>query len=219
MPTPQILADIVRVLIQLLPAMALVCLVLAGVALRLEGGTTFAIGGGFTKWILWCVILMTLPQLLLWFSFFGLPVPLSAGAVGTSWLEAIRSDVSTFISSFIVNRLTIVLAAYFVVRAVLDAAKGGSPLGSILTAMFLLAIPTTANLIASLDSGTRFSAVDVLDGLWNYLASRILPAAAGLAVVGAIINFATHRPAMRLIAAALAFLTMSALWRLVQQMM
>ena len=47
MPTPQILADIVRLLIQLLPAMALVCLVLAGVALRLEGGTTFAIGGGF----------------------------------------------------------------------------------------------------------------------------------------------------------------------------
>ena len=84
MPTAQILADIVRVLIQLLPAMALVCLVLAGVALRLEGGTTFAIGGGFTKWILWCVILMTLPQLLLWFSFFGLPVPLSAGAVGTA---------------------------------------------------------------------------------------------------------------------------------------
>src|SRR5262249_43740654 len=39
MPTPQILADIVRLLIQLLPAMALICLVLAGVALRLEGGT------------------------------------------------------------------------------------------------------------------------------------------------------------------------------------
>ena len=51
MPTPQILADIVRLLIQLMPAMALICLVLAGVALRLEGGTTFAIGGGFTKWI------------------------------------------------------------------------------------------------------------------------------------------------------------------------
>jgi hypothetical protein len=219
MPTPQILADIVRLLIQLLPAMALVCLVLAGVALRLEGGTTFAIGGGFSKWIFWCVILVTLPQLLLWFSFFGLPVPLSVGAIGTTWLEGIRTDVATFISSFIVNRLTVVLAAYFVVRAVLDATKRGNPLGSIFTAMFLLAIPATANLIASLDTGTRFSAVDVLDGLWNYLAGRILPAAAGLAVVGAIINFATHRPAMRLIAAALAFLTMSAIWRLVHQMM
>jgi len=46
-----------------------------------------------------------------------------------------------------------------------------------------------------------------------------MPAAAGLAVVAAIINFVTHRPAMRLIAAALGFLTVSALWRLVQQMM
>ncbi len=218
-PTPQILADIVRILIQLLPAMALVCLVLAGIALRLEGGSTFSIGGSFTRWILWCVIMLTLPQLLLWFNFFGLPVPLSSGAIATGWLEGIRGDVVTFINSFIIGRITIVLAAFFVVRAVLDATQGRHPIGSVLTAMFLLAIPTTANLIGHLDSGTRFSAVDVLDGLWNYLAGRILPAAAGLAVVGAIFNFVTHRPAMRLIAAALGFLTMSALWRLVQQMM
>jgi len=219
MPTPQILADIVRLLIQLLPAMALLCLVLAGIALRLEGGSTFSIGGSFTKWILWCVIMLTLPQLLLWFSFFGLPIPPTAGAIGTDWLDGIRGDVSVFINSFIISRLTIVLAAYFIVRAVLDATQGGHPLGSVLTAMFLLAIPTTANLIASLDTGTRFSAADVLDGLWNYLAGRIMAAAAGLAVMGAIFNFVTHRPAMRLIAAALGFLTMSALWRLVQRMM
>ena len=65
MPTPQILADIIRLLIQLLPAMTLVCLVLAGIALRFEGGSTFAIGGGFTKWILWGIVMLTLPQLLL----------------------------------------------------------------------------------------------------------------------------------------------------------
>jgi hypothetical protein len=70
MPIPQLLADIVRFLIQLSPAMALVCLVLAGIALPLEGGSTFQIGGGFSKWILWGIIMLTLPQLLLWFSFF-----------------------------------------------------------------------------------------------------------------------------------------------------
>jgi len=219
MATPQILADIIRLLLQLLPPMALVSLALAGIALRSEGGSTFLIGGSFTKWIFWAVIMMTLPQLLLWFGFFGLPVPSAAGAIGTSWLAGIQSDVSTFINAFVIGRLTVVLAAYFIVRAALDAAQGGSPLASVLTAMFMLAIPTTANLIANLQTGTRFAAVDVLDGLWNYLAGRIMPAAAGLAVVGAIFNFATHRPAMRLIAAALAFLTMSALWRLVQQMM
>ena len=42
------------------------------------------------------------------------------GAIGTSWLAGIRNDVSTFVTSFIVSRLTIVLAAYFVIRAVLD---------------------------------------------------------------------------------------------------
>jgi hypothetical protein len=219
MATPQILADIIRLLLQVLPAMALVSLALAGIALRSEGGSTFLIGGSFTKWILWAVIMMTLPQVLLWFGFFGLPVPSAAGAIGTSWLAGIQSDVSTFINDFVIGRLTVVLAAYFIVRAALDAAQGGSPLASVLTAMFMLAILTTANLISNLQTGTRFAAVDVLDGLWNYFAGRIMPAAAGLAVVGAIFNFATHRPAMRLIAAALAFLTMSALWRLVQQMM
>jgi hypothetical protein len=219
MPTPQLLADIVRLLIQLLPAMALLSLVLAGIALRLEGGSTFLIGGSFTKWILWTVILVTLPQLLLWFTFFGLAVPSTAGAIGTTWLAGIGSDVGTFVNSFIIDRLTVVLAAYFVIRAVLDATHDGHPLASVLTAMFLLAIPATANLISSLQTASRFAAADVLVGFWNYLAGRIMPAAAGLAVVGAIINFVTHRPAMRLIAAALAFLTMSALWRLVQEMM
>src|SRR5688572_19945141 len=133
--------------------------------------------------MLWCVIMLTLPQLLLWFSFFGLPVPTAAGGIGTSWLEGIRADVSVFINSFIIGRVTIVLAAYFIVRAVLDATQGGHPLGSVLTAMFLLGIPATANLITGLQTGTRFSAVDVLDGLWNYLAGRIMPAAAGLAVI------------------------------------
>ena len=219
MPTPQILADIVRLLIQLLPAMALVCLVLAGIALRLDGGSTFSIGGSFTRWMLWSVIMVTLPQLLSWFSFFGLPVPSSPGAIGTSWLSGIQSDVSTFVSSFIVARLTIVLAAYFIIRSVLDAAQGGRPLASVLTAMFLLAIPATADLISSLRTGSRFATADILDGLWNYLAARIMPAAAGLAVVGAILSFVTHRPAMRLIAAAIGFLKVSALWRIVQHMM
>src|SRR6266571_4249153 len=178
MPIPQMLTDIIRLLLQLAPAMALVALVLAGVALRFEGGSTFQIGGGFTKWLLWSAIMITLPSLLMWFSFFGLPAPSTPGAIGTGWLDAIRSDVADFISSFIVSRLTVTLAAYFVLRAILDATQGGHPLPSILTAMFLLAIPTTANLITGLQTATRFSAVDILDSLWNYLAGRIMPIAA-----------------------------------------
>ena len=219
MPTPQILNDIIRLLLQLMPAMALVCLALAGIALRTEGGSTFVIGGNFTRWALWAVIMLSLPQLLLWFNFFGLPVPIAGGAIGTPWLNGIQVDVSTFVNDFLIGRVTIMLAAFFVLRALLDAVHGGSPLASILTAMFLLAIPTTADLLTALETGTRFSVVDVLDGLWTYLASRIMPVAAGLAVITAIFNFVMHRPAMRFVGAAVGFLTVSALWRLVQQMM
>src|SRR5256712_1755040 len=197
MPTPQILEDVLRLLLQLLPAMALICLLLAAIALRLEGGSTFSIGGSFTKWMLWSVIMLTLPQLLLWLSFFGLPVPSSAGAIGTNWLAGIHNDVSVFVSSFIVARLTMVLAAYFVIRAVLDAAEGGHPLGSIVTAMFLLAIPATANLISNLQTSSRFAPVDALDGLWHYLAGQTMPAAPGLAVGAPIIDCVTPHPPLR----------------------
>jgi hypothetical protein len=219
MPTPQMLNDIIRTLIQLAPAMALVSLVLAGIALRLEGGSTFAIGGGFTKWMFWAIALIALPQLLLWFSFFGVPPQAINGSVGTNWIASIRDDVTTFVNDFVIGRLTITLAAFFVVRAVLDATQGHHPLPSIITAMFLLAIPATASLMEGLQTNSRFAAVDIMDGLWNYLAGRIMPIAAGLAVIGAVFNFMSNRPAMRLLAAAMGFLTVSALWRLVLRMM
>jgi hypothetical protein len=219
MATPQLLNDIVRLLIQVAPAMALVALVLAGIALRREGGSTFAIGGGFTKWMFWAIILLVLPQLLLWFSYFGVPVQAAAGGVGTNWIAGIRDDVTTFINDFVIGRLAITLAGYFVIRAILDAAHGSHPLPSILTAMFLLSIPLTAFLISSLQTDSRFAAADILDGLWNYLAGKILPVAAGLAVIGAIFNFLTNRPAMRLVASAIGFFTVSAVWRLVYGMM
>jgi hypothetical protein len=139
--------------------------------------------------------------------------------VGTNWLAAIRDDVTTFVNDFVIGRLAITIAAYFVIRAVLDATHGHHPLPSILTAMFLLAIPATTTLIKSLETGTRFAPADVMDGLWNYVAGRIMPIAAGLAIIGAIFNFVSNRPAMRLIACALGFLTISALWRLVLSMM
>jgi len=219
MTTPQMLTDLVRLLIQVAPAMALLSLLLAGINLRLEGGSTFTIGGGFTKWMFWAIVMVTLPELLLWFNFFGVPTAASTGGIGTTWIAGLRDDVTTFVNSFVISHLAVVLAAFFVVRAILDATQGSSPLRSILTAMFILAIPATANLLIELKCNTRFSTLHVMDGLWNYLAGRIMPVAAGLAVIGAIFNFITHRPALRLIACALGFLTVSAVWKLVLQMM
>jgi hypothetical protein len=217
-PVPQLLNDIINTLLLLATPAALVCLVLAGISLRREGGTNFFIGGGFTKWMFWSVIFLTLTPLLSWFSTFGMSVPLPGGGVGTSWLNSFQSDVSNFVNNFVMARLVMTLAAYFVLRAVLDTAAGGHPLPSILAAMFLLGAQTTYSLMESYNTGTQYATADVLDSLWNYLAGTIMPIAAGLAIIGAIINFATQRPALRLVGVALALLCVSGIWRLILEM-
>jgi hypothetical protein len=85
--------------------------------------------------------------------------------------------------------------------------------------MFLLSVASTLTLLQSWNSGTKFATTDVLAALWTYTASRILPVAAGLAIIGAVLNFAFGKPSLRLVCAAGGFLTVSALWRLVRAMM
>jgi hypothetical protein len=218
MTVPQLLRDIVQLLLQLAPAAAVIALVLAGISLRQEGGTTFVIGGSFTKWMFWAAMFVTLVPLLSWFTSFGVAVPIASGGIGTSWLRSFESDVSSFVTSFVVGRMVTTLAAYLVLRAILDSASGDHPLPSILGAMFLLATQTTYSLIQGYNTGTQFAIADVLDSLWTYLAGTIMPIAAGLAIVGSVINFATHRPAMRLVAVALAMLCVSGIWKLVLAM-
>lgn len=218
MAVPQLLNDVIRVLLGLAPAAALISLVLAGISLRHEGGTTFRVGGGFTKWMFWAVVFVTIGPLLGWFNSFGVAASLPGGAIGSSWLASFDSDVSSFVANFVAGRMINTLAAFLVLRAILDAASGEHPLPSIIAAMFLLGAQTTYSLIQDYNTGTQFATVDVLDSLWNYLAGSIMPIAAGLAIVGAIINFATRRPAMRLVAVALAMLCVSGIWKLVLSM-
>jgi hypothetical protein len=219
MPIPELLRDLVRLLLNLAPLAAVGCLVLAGISLRREGGTNFVIGGGFTKSMFWAAVFLTLPQTLSFLAARGLSVPVPSGSLSTDWVTNIYSVVLSFIQDMVLARLVPTLAAYFVVRAILDAAEGNTPLKSVLTAMFLLAIPTTLSLMSSFNSGGELALADMLDSLWNYLAGRIMPIAAGLAIIGAILNFAAARPWLRLVACSIAFLTVSALWRLVVAMM
>ncbi len=55
--------------------------------------------------------------------------------------------------------------------------------------------------------------------LANWLGNVIMPIAAVLALVGAILNFATKKPFLRLVAVSLALLTVSAIWKLLISMM
>ena len=219
MQTPQLLTDIANVMMLLAPSAALLCLVLAGISLRRDtGGVNFAIGGGFTKWMFWAVIFVTLPGLLIWFSNSGVSVPSLGGGISSAWLSSFETAVSGFVQNLVMARMVLVLAAFMGLRAILDMAEGESPLPSVLAAFFLLGVQTTYTLLQQYNSGTQYAITDVLASLWTYLASVIMPTAAALGVFAAIIKFAMGKPAMRLVAVSLALLCVSGLWKLLQAM-
>ena len=85
-----------------------------------------------------------------------------SGGIATGWLANFQADVSQFVTNFVVGRMVPTLAAFFVLRAILDAASGQHPLPSILAAMFLLGTQTTYSLLQSYNTGTQYATVDVL---------------------------------------------------------
>jgi hypothetical protein len=215
---PPFINNLLQLLFDLAVPAAICTLVLAGIALRQEGGLNFEAGGRFQRWILWTVIFLTLPQLLSWFAGQGITLPGTSGGGASGWVGSIESSIRAFVMDMVLARLAPVLAAFFVLKSALDAAQGNNPLASIIAAIFLLSVSSTVQLFQSWNSGSEFATTDMLAAIWNYLAGIILPLAAGLAVVGAILNYVRHKPVMQMVAAGLAFLSVSAIWKLVQIM-
>src|SRR5258707_8594781 len=218
MPVPQFLLDLLQLLFDLAVPAAFCTLAAAGVSLRHEGGINFHIGGRTGKWILWTVILLTIPQLLSWIAAQGITVPSASGSVGTSWLASMETIFKNFVNQIIVAKLVPILAGYFVLKATLDGASGENPLGSIIAALFLMSLSATMQLMQGWNSGGQYATTDMLTSLWNYIVGQIMPAAAGLACVGAVINFVRHRPWTRMVFAAISFLSVSGLLTLFQAM-
>jgi hypothetical protein len=218
MTIPHLLADLMQLLFDMAVPAAMCTMVLAGLSLRQESGVNFEVGGRFQKWMLWSVVLLTLPQFLSWFAAQGITMPPQGLGVSGTWLRGLETSLTSFISDVVIARFVPVLAAFFVLKAALDAAQGSGPLGSIIAAIFLLTLSGTVRLMQSFNSGTEFATTDMLVSVWNHLSGTILPEAAGLAVVGAVINFSRKKPFMPLVFSSLAFLSLTAVWKLVQAM-
>jgi hypothetical protein len=218
MTLPQILVDVMKLLFDIAVPAAMCTMVLAGIALRRDGGANFQAGGSFQRWALWSVILLTLPQFMSWFAAQGINMPPQGGNISSPWVAGVETSFNSFVTNVVVAKLAPLLAAFCVLKAMLDGAEGHSPLGSIIAAIFVLSASGTVQLMQSWNSGSEFATTDMLTSAWNFLAGTILPEAAGLAVVGAILNYARHRPFMPLVGSGLAFLSVSAIWKLVQAM-
>ncbi len=78
MTLPQIIVDLLTLLFDMAAPAAICTMVLAGIALRQEGGVNFQTGGKFQRWVLWSVILLTLPQFLSWFAAQGITMPIES---------------------------------------------------------------------------------------------------------------------------------------------
>jgi hypothetical protein len=215
---PQIIIDLMKLLFDMAVPAAICTMVLAGIALRQEGGVNFQAGGKFQRWMLWSVILLTLPQFLSWFAAQGISLPPQGGNISSPWVASVEASLTGFVSNVLVPKLIPILAAFCVLKAALDAAEGQNPLASIIAGIFLLSVSGTAQLMQSWNSGSEFATTDMLTSAWNFLAGTILPEAAGLAIVGAIFNYARNRPFMPLVGSGLAFLSVSGIWKLVQAM-
>src|SRR5258708_14623890 len=124
MTLPQIIVDLLTLLFDIAVPAAICTMVLAGIALRQEGGVNFQAGGRFQRWALWSVILLTLPQLLSWFAAQGIVMPPQGGNISSLWVVSLEPSVSGFVSDIAVARLTPVLAACCVRKASLEAAGG-----------------------------------------------------------------------------------------------
>jgi hypothetical protein len=218
MPVPQFLTDLLQLLLGLAVPAAFCTLAAAGVSLRHEGGTNFHVNGRTGKWVLWTVVFLTLPQLLSWIAAQGITVPSGSGSIGTSWLASMQTVFTNFVNQIIVAKFVPVLAAYFVLKACLDGAAGENPLASIVAALFLMSLSATMQLMQGWNDGGQYATTDMLASLWNYIVGQIMPAAAGLACVGGVINFVRHRPWTRMVFAAISFLSVSGLLTLFQAM-
>ena len=218
MTLPQIIVDLMKLLFDMAVPTAICTMVLAGIALRQEGGVNFQTGGKFQRWALWSVILLTLPQFVSWFAAQGISMPPQGGNISSPWVVGVETSLTGFVSNVVVARLVPILAAFCVLKAALDAAEGHSPLSSIVAGIFLLCASGTVQLMQSWNSGSEVATTDMLTAAWNFLVGTILPEAAGLSIVGAIFNYARHRPFMPLVGSGLAFLSVSAIWKLVQAM-
>src|ERR1700756_1553075 len=137
MTLPQIIVDLLTLLFDMAVPAAICTMVLAGMALRQEGGVNFQIGGRFQRWALWSVIMLTLPQFLSWFAAQGISMPSQSGNISSGWVNGGESSVTSFVTNVIVARLVPILAAFSILKAALDAAEGQSPLGSIIAGIFL----------------------------------------------------------------------------------
>jgi hypothetical protein len=197
--------------------MALVCLFLAGLALMR--------GQGFARCIVFALIFLCLRSLIVLVSgwagasaVMSLIEPREAFA-GAGFLSRFVEQLDQeFTNLRLARHVAPIVAGFFIVKAIWNAQEGYSPVRPLLAATFLLSIVGTRALLIEMSGGsgsaqatrpdTFFTA---LGSLFNYTANRICPAAAGFAIIAAIISYSQRKSWMHYVFTSVGCLTVSGL--------
>jgi hypothetical protein len=115
MPVPQFLSDLLSLLYAIASPAAVLTLVAAGLSLRTEGGMNFHLTGRTGKWIMWTVILLTLPQILQWVGAQGVQIPGNPGSSSSGWISVVGTAFQNFVS-LVLNNFVPVAAAFMVLK-------------------------------------------------------------------------------------------------------
>src|ERR1700691_4779561 len=102
MMLPQIMVDLLILLFDMAVPAAICTMVLAGIALRQEGGVNFQAGGSIQRWALWSVIFLQLSQLLSWFAAQAITMRAQGGGISSSWVLSLQTTFSGFVSNVVV---------------------------------------------------------------------------------------------------------------------
>src|SRR5258707_13207994 len=114
MNTPPLLNDLLQLLMGAAVPAAICALLLAGIALRQEGGVNFETGGKFQRWILWTAIFLTLPGIFALFGSRGVNVPaLTGGGAPNCWVSTIAGTANAFVIQIDLCTMRPILSHFF----------------------------------------------------------------------------------------------------------
>ncbi len=204
------------VLLGMAPYFALGCMVAAGVALRGEGGTNFSVNGGFARWIMWALIFCALPTVPLLMNTLGVSGLSNNFTGGGTEFSGMTTAAKTFVQTYIVGDLVPSIAGFLVLKAVLDAGEGKSPLPSLVSAIFVLSANGLYTLAAGWVGTDAYGVTTGLKGALAYVGGTVCPISAAFCGIGAVVQFIKGSKWGHLALTGLALLSFTGIWALVQ---
>jgi hypothetical protein len=197
--------------------MALGCFIAATISFHAVGGRNFEIGSGFTHWLFWGMLFLSLPAIPALMGILGIQwVPPASGSAGV--FAKLLTSLNIFVYKYLLAKVVPLVAAALVLKSLLDGAEEKNPVPSLVSALLVLSSEPIYLMANGWGLGSDgFGIADGLHDFVNWVGSNVCPAVGALCVIGAVINFVTGKPWGKLVITSIAMMCFSTIWILVNK--